>query len=178
MTHAQSQRFSSTGKALEAISGRFSVPIGYESATDDRDDRAVELDLSIGDLGSVFRRLVEQRRGYAWKFEDGFYDVYPKSKNQSLCRVVVPQFRATNVTLAAAVEQMRRLPQVQEWLSRLGTSSSMLIGGSRLGPPPRKSFALVNASVCSILNNVYSAFGVRQWRMWREGGRVMLFAPI
>jgi hypothetical protein len=178
-TWAQSRRtFSGIGAALEAITQAFSVHTGFESATGDLDNEPVSLDLSNNDVTRVFREIIRQRPAYVWNLSDGFYDVYPKSKSDSVVQAIVPQYVVTDATLIQAAQAIGKLPTVQKWASHHHATTANLIGGSRLGAPPRMSFDFAKLSVCSILNRVYGSFGVTQWRIWRDGRSIVLFIPL
>jgi len=174
------QKFSSIGLALEGIRQTFFISTGFENATGDLDKTPVALDLSRKNVASVFDALVSQRPSYAWRLEDGFYDVYPKTEADSFSHLSVTTYVVTDATLIGAVHAIDELPEVQKWLLRRRVSRGDLIFGSRLltpgvpYQPQRRSFTLMNVSVRSILNHIYSDFDQTQWTVWREGQRISM----
>jgi hypothetical protein len=179
-----SQTFSGIGRALDAIRQTYSVCSGFKNVKSDSDKTPVILDLSGGDVARVFDALVAQRTAYAWSLNNGFYNVYPKLKNDSISQMKVANYTLTNATHIEAVIAVEKLPEIQKWSSRQHVSMGSFTAGSRLSTPGipsqphRESFVLKDTSIRSVLNQVYRSFGETQWTIWHDGQRVTLFVPL
>jgi hypothetical protein len=147
------------------------VSTGFEAAVGDIDKIPITLDLSENSVTRVFDALVTQRPNYVWSLRDGFYDVYPKLKVQSFSQVNVANYVVRDVTLREAVDAIEKLPEIKRWLTDRRKSRVDLMNVTRTGPPPpqeRRSLALENVQVRTILNQVYSSFGETQWTIWHQ----------
>jgi hypothetical protein len=179
------QTFSNINFALQAIRQSFYVSTGFENAIGDLDKTPVTLDLSGNDVARVFDALVAQRPSYGWSLKDGFYDVYPKMRAQSFSQLSVANYAVRDATLREAVDAIDKLPKVQRWLTHRHSRRGDLIAGSRLMPPRgapvepqpqrRRSLALKNVQVRTILNQIYSNFGETHWAIWHERQDIMMF---
>jgi hypothetical protein len=179
------QTFENIGLALQAIRQTFNVSTGFENAIGDLDKSPVMLDLSGNDVARVFDALVAQRRTYVWRLNDGFYDVYPKMNADNFSHLRVASYVVTDATLREAVDAIDKIPKVQRWLTHRHTKRADLIGGSRLMPPRgapvepqpqrRRSLALKNVEVRTILNQIYNNFGETHWAIWHERQDITMF---
>jgi hypothetical protein len=157
--------------ALQAIRQTFNASTGFETAVGDIDKIPITLDLSGNSVTRVFDALVTQRPNYVWSLRDGFYDVYPKLKAQSFSQVNVANYVVRDATLSEAVDAIEKLPEIKRWLTDRRKRRVDLMNVTRTGPPPpqeRRSLALENVQVRTILNQVYSSFGETQWTIWHQ----------
>jgi hypothetical protein len=180
------ETFSNINNALVSIRLTFNVSTGFENAIGDLDKTPVTLNLSGNDVSRVFDALVAQRPTYAWSLRDGFYDVYPKMKAKSFSQLEVANYAVADATLVEAVVAIDKLPMVQRWLTRRHMRRADLISGERLmqprlapvQPQRMRSLTLKNVPVCTILNQIYSNFGIAHWSVWHEGQDItMFFSP-
>jgi len=166
------ETFSNIDFALQAIRQSFSVPTGFETAVGDLDKTPVTLDVSGDSVARVFDALVAQRPNYVWSLKDGFYNVYPKLKAQSFSQLMVANYVVRDATLRDAVDSIEELPEVKRWLTHRRERRVGLMNVTRTGPPlppKRRSLALKNVQVRTILNQVYSSFDETQWTIWHQG---------
>jgi hypothetical protein len=167
---AQSEEtFSNIDFALQAIRQTFNVSTGFETAVGDIDKIPITLDLSGNSVTRVFDALVTQRPDYVWSLKDGFYDLYPKMKAQSFSQINVTNYVVRDATLREAVDAIEKLPEIKRWLTHHRKRRVDLMNVA--GPPPpqeRRSLALENVQVRTILNQLYSSFGERQWTIWHQ----------
>ena len=156
--------------ALLAIRQTFNVPTGLELAVGDMDKTPIALDLTGKTVTRVLDALVTQRPNYVWGLKDGFYDVYPKTKAQSFSQVKVADYVVRDATLKEAVDAIEKLPEIERWLANNHKRRQNLISASGMPPPQeRRSLALQNVTVRTILNRVYGSFGKAQWTIWNQG---------
>jgi len=166
------ETFSNMDFALQAIRQTFNVSTGLELAIGDTDKTPTALDLSGSSVTRVFDALVTQRPNYVWSLRNGFYDVYPKIKDQSFSQVSVANYIVRDVTLREAVDAIEKAPEIKRWLALNHKRRQNLISVDRIGPPPpqeKRSLSLQNVKVRTILNLVYSSFGEMQWTIWKQG---------
>jgi hypothetical protein len=166
------ETFSNIDFALQAIRQTFYVSTGFETAAGDLDKTPVAFDVSVNNVARVFDALVAQRPNYVWSLKDGFYDVYPKIKAQSFTQQKVANYEVRDATLREAVDAIDKLPKIQRWLAHRRKKRVDLMNVTRIGPPPpqkRRSLALKNVQVRTVLNQVYSSFGETQWTIWHQG---------
>jgi hypothetical protein len=166
------ETFSNMDFALLAIRQTFNVSTGLELAVGDMDKTPIALDLKEKNVTRLFDALVTQRPNYVWSLRDGFYDVYAKIKDQSFSQVSVANYVVRDVTLREAVDAIEKAPEIKRWLSHNHKRRQNLISVDRIGPPPpqeKRSLALQNVKVRTILNLVYSSFGEMQWTIWNQG---------
>jgi hypothetical protein len=166
------EAFSDIDSALQAIRQTFHVSTGFETAVGDVDKAPIMLDLSGNSVARVFDSLVKQRPNYVWSLRDSFYDVHPTMKAQSFSQVSVANYLVRDATLKEAVDAIEKLPEIKRWLAHHHQRRQNLISVTRAGPPPpqeRRSLALKDIQVRSILNQVYGSFGETQWAIWHQG---------
>jgi hypothetical protein len=167
------ETFSNIDFALRAIRQTFNVSTGFETAVGDLDKTPVTLDVSGNSVTRVFDALVAQRPNYVWSLKDGFYDVYPKAPNFS--QLSVANYIVRDVSLRGAVDAIENAPEIKRWLTHRRKRRIDLMNIARAGPPPlqkRRSLALKNVQVRTILNQVYSSFGETQWTIWHQGQEI------
>jgi hypothetical protein len=172
------QTFSNIGVAMEAIRQTFNVSTGFENTIGDLDNTPVKVDLSGDDVARVFDALIAQRPAYVWSLKDGFYDVYPKMKADSFSQLIVANYVVTDASLIEAVDAIDKLPNVQRWFSSRHVTRGNLISGIRPMPSPpqrKRSLALKNVPIRTILNRVYGNFGETHWVIWHEGKNITMF---
>jgi hypothetical protein len=166
------QSFQNMYIALHAVRAIHHIPAGLEiPAADEGNKTPITFDPSGINLTSVFDSLVAQRPVYAWSFEDGVYDVYPRQQADALSQLSVANFVLTNNTREEAREAIFNLPEVRDWLSRhRAVRGALLLAESRLitpgVPPPapkRVSLTLANVPLRIVLNQVIKEFGRPEW---------------
>jgi hypothetical protein len=166
------ETFPNMDSALFSIRQTFNVSTGLELAIGDMDRGALRIDLYGNNVARVFDSLVKQRPGYRWRLEDGVYDVYPKAKAHTFSQVKVADYVVRDVTLREAVDEIEKLPEVKQWLATNRMRRQNLITATGLGVPPplqRRSLALQDVTVRTILNRIYRSFDKTEWTIWNQG---------
>jgi hypothetical protein len=164
------ETFTTLGGALDEIASAYKVQVGLEYATNDKDLQPINLDLSAKSIEAVLRQLTNQKPDYSWSLNEGVYDVYPKSRPDSILDVKIHEFSIENAPSKDAAELVGQIPEVKEWLS----SRRVTRREFQVGPSVRSSEKLVTLSFKdvtfrTIFNRLIREFGIEDWMVARYG---------
>jgi hypothetical protein len=165
--------------ALQAVRQGYAIPTGLEISDADPDNTPIILDLSAKDPAALFESIALQRSAYAWKLEDGVYELYPKSTTDRISDMMIALYYVNDATPQEASDAITRLPEFQRWLSDHHATRSEIIAGPRWGLHPEQtkiSLELHNVPLRAILNHLFSKVGSNGWGITRWGDKKQFLA--
>jgi hypothetical protein len=92
------ETFTTLRVALDEIASAYKVQVGLEYATNDKDLQPINLNLSVKSIEAVLGQLTNQKSDYSWSLKEGVYDVYPKSRPDSILDVKIHEFSIENAS--------------------------------------------------------------------------------
>jgi hypothetical protein len=173
----QPETFPDWFHALRAVQDHYHLLVGVEILPSDISDpnlTPIRVDFSEKDVSLVFNSLVTQRPAYMWSMDNGFYDVYPRTKNESLAGLSIGGYLITEASPEEASDALSNLPEVQRWLSEHKTRRVQLLNetDTRFRKAKMKaSLSLKNVPLSTVLNQLTQLYGNRFWRITHDGGR-------
>lgn len=138
--------------AVEEVRDHCGVPVGLEVASSDPEDTPISLVFHCDNVAHGLDQLVRQRQSYRWSREDGFYDVYPKARDEQMSGLKIKVFSITDATRTDALVAVDMLPEVQRWRSRHREQGGVLISQSGFSDQHKVSITFRNSSLRHILN--------------------------
>ena len=170
--HAQVHKnFATLHDALSAVRSKYSVPTGLEISASDSGEVPVALQLQQDDLAQALNQLVEQRPEYAWSLSDGVYDLYPKTKADSVSDLMLKNYLVKDATLDKASQALNSLPEFQTWLTTRKLTRREFQTGPAWNPNQRIDLNLRDVPLRSVLNKLIKNFGLTNWIIDRYGDR-------
>jgi hypothetical protein len=164
------QKFQNLGDAVSGIQFLFvtKIPIGLETFPPKASETDIVLDLNHKTVAEILDNLISQRPDYTWTQADGFYDIFPRAKEESLSQVTIRTFSLTEASPRAASDRINDIAEVQAWLTSRGLTRTTLTSGV---PWPRSThpitFTLTNVPFRSVMNRLANEVGDTRWDIER-----------
>jgi hypothetical protein len=179
LSRAQSTvKFSTLSLALQTIRQTYKISTGFDATSSDRDQTPITVDFSDQNIGDVFDSIILQKPMYTWSFQDGVYDIYPKSEAESISGVYIVSYSVTEATYPEASDAIARLPEVQSWLSQNHVRRNEIKSSMGWSGTQKISLTLNKVPLRNLLDQLTKKSGVEYWNIIRWGDKMQFIAII